>query len=69
MIERLLGLLGYVKKEKQHLPQANVSGSATEIIKYKRLGKCNWCSRDASWETHTQGNLCNTCHDRVCGLE
>lgn len=69
MIEKLLGLLGYVKKEKQHLLQANVSSSAKEFIKHKVLGKCNWCPREAIWRTSTQGNLCNTCNDKLCGLE
>ena len=53
MIERLLGLLGYVKKDKQHLPQANVSGSLpiTEPPKITHSPKwgdaCKNCGRPA----------------------
>ena len=53
MIERLLGLLGYVKKDKQHLPQANVLGSLpiTKTSKIEHKPKwgdaCKKCGRPA----------------------
>lgn len=37
MIEKLLGLLGYIKKDKQHLPQAKVNGS---LLSEQNLERC-----------------------------
>ena len=63
LLQRLFGA------KKPACIKADVSGSAEYVNKEKGLGKCKQCSRLARWETHTAGNLCNTCYDYLCGLE
>lgn len=61
-------IVAYPKNDTQQPSKANICNTEPSVKKIG-LGKCARCPRDAKYETHTAGNLCNTCHDYLCGLE
>lgn len=63
--------VGIILLMKQEYKYDEETKKEDKKIAYKEpdLGKCTRCDRHARWETHTRGNVCNTCHDYMCGLE